>query len=840
MRWLVLALLGLAIALLLALPMSQPTLGAESQSLPVPARVDVTEGDRWFQMGIDQYQAHDFEQAIASWQQALEIYQQISHTAQIQATVSNLGAVSLALGNYAEAVTWLEIALDYARQEENSLAQARTLGNLVIAHRSLGHYDRAIAVSQAALQIMRDLGNRSGEEQVLSNLGNVYERIGDYDRAIATYQQGLTLARALGDRQAEGIILSNLGGVYAAQGDHDRAIATYLSSLAIAQSIHDVAGEAHTRLNLGSAYFITHQDALALDYYQQSLSLAQALGDRPLESRVLNALGMAMAAVADYERAIVYQERSVAIARVVSDVKELAAGLNNLGHSLFDAGRLPEAEAHLREAIALWDQLRDNNRMNDLYAISVFDTQVFSYNLLQQVLVEQGKIGEALEISEQGRSRAMSAILADRQTQEGDRSLDVGGAESTLFTLGDIRRTAQTHKATIVEYSIIPDDSFRFQGKQRGREQELFIWVIQPTGELSFHRVDLSSLWSERYPTLANLVEFARQRLGARSEAAPSPTNAAPNTRFIAAQLRQLHALLIEPIADDLPTDPSDRIVIIPHESLFLVPFAALQDSDGRYVLEQHTLLTAPSIQVLALASDSSHLSDQSPPWSVDHPASSLVVGNPTMPMVRSPRSEPYQLAPLPGSEQEAIAIAAFLNTQPLIGEAATASAVLERLPQARLIHLATHGLLSYVEYDAPSSSLDPLASVSTSLRSPGAIALAPSDDHNGLLTAEDIRQQRLNADLVVLSACDTGRGQITGDGVVGLSRSFLVAGAETLVVTLWAVPDAATAFLMTEFYQHLQHGFDKPTALRLAMLASLDNYQQPLEWGAFTLIGAP
>lgn len=838
MRRLMLALLGLAIALLLALPMSQPTLGAESQSLPVPARVDGTEGDRLFQMGIDQYQANDFEQAIASWQQALEIYQQISHTAQIQATASNLGAVSLTLGRYTEAVTWLEIALDYARQEEHSLAQARTLGNLVIAHRSLGHYDRAIAVSQEALQIMRDLGNLAGEEQVLSNLGNVYERIGDYDRAIATYQQGLTLARALGDRQAEGIILSNLGGVYAAQGDHDQAIATYLSSLAIAQSIHDVAGEAHTRLNLGSAYFITHQDALALDYYQQSLSLAQALGDRPLESRVLNALGMAMAAVADYEHAIAYQERSVAIARLVSDVKELAAGLNNLGHSLFDAGRLPEAEMHLREAIALWDQLRDNNRENDLYAISVFDTQVFSYNLLQQVLVEQGKIGAALEISEQGRSRAMSAILADRQTQDGDRPLEVGVAESTSFTLDDIRQTAETHQATIVEYSIIPDDSFRFQGKQRGREQELFIWVIQPSGELSFHRVDLSSLWSERYPSLANLVEFARQRLGARSEAAPSPMQA-PETRFIAAQLRQLHALLIEPIADDLPTDPSDRVVIIPHESLFLVPFAALQDSDGRYVLEQHTLLTAPSIQVLALASDPSRLSHQSTPWSFDRPADSLVVGNPTMPMVRSPNSEPYQLAPLPGSEQEAIAIAAFLNTQPLIGEAATVSAVLERLPQARLIHLATHGLLSYVEYDAPSSR-DSLASVSTSLLSPGAIALTPSDDHNGLLTAEDIRQQHLNADLVVLSACDTGRGQITGDGVVGLSRSFLVAGAETLVVTLWAVPDASTAFLMTEFYQHLQHGLDKPTALRLAMLASLDNDQQPLDWGAFTLIGAP
>ena len=110
----------------------------------------------------------------------------------------------------------------------------------------------------------------------------------------------------------------------------------------------------------------------------------------------------------------------------------------------------------------------------------------------------------------------------------------------------------------------------------------------------------------------------------------------------------------------------------------------------------------------------------------------------------------------------------------------------------------------------------------------------------NGLLTAEEILNLKLNADLVVLSACDTGRGRITGDGVIGLSRSLISAGVPSVVVSLWAVCDNSTSFLMTEFYKNLQQKLDKATALRLAMLTTRQQkkYQKPLHWAAFTLIG--
>lgn len=189
------------------------------------------------------------------------------------------------------------------------------------------------------------------------------------------------------------------------------------------------------------------------------------------------------------------------------------------------------------------------------------------------------------------------------------------------------------------------------------------------------------------------------------------------------------------------------------------------------------------------------------------------------MPKIGEP---PEQLSSLPGAEQEAKEIAALLKVQPLIGKDATKKAILPKLPQAKIIHLATHGLLDDIQ----------------GLGVPGAIALAPSGNDEGLLTASELLDLQLNAELVILSACDTGRGRLTGDGVIGLSRSLIAAGVPSVIVSLWSVPDAPTASLMTEFYRNLQQNPDKAQALRKAMLTILKKHPNPRDWAAFTLIG--
>ena len=189
----------------------------------------------------------------------------------------------------------------------------------------------------------------------------------------------------------------------------------------------------------------------------------------------------------------------------------------------------------------------------------------------------------------------------------------------------------------------------------------------------------------------------------------------------------------------------------------------------------------------------------------------------------------PQQLQELPGAQKEASAIAPLLRTQPLIGNQAPKSAVLQRLPSAHIVHFATHGILDDVQGFNSSIALAPNPSVQGKKVNQG---------DNGLLTASEILDLKLNAELVVLSACDTGRGRITGDGVIGLSRSLISAGTPSIVVSLWSISDDSTAFLMTQFYQNLLQNLDKATALRNAMLATKQKYGSPSQWAAFTLIG--
>jgi len=191
-----------------------------------------------------------------------------------------------------------------------------------------------------------------------------------------------------------------------------------------------------------------------------------------------------------------------------------------------------------------------------------------------------------------------------------------------------------------------------------------------------------------------------------------------------------------------------------------------------------------------------------------------LVVGNPTM---------PANLTPLEGAEAEAKEVARWLETQPLIGDAATEAIVRQDLTNSRIVHLATHG--TFDERDGSQS----------------AIALAPSGEQDGWLTSREVLNLDLNAEMVVLSACSTGRGRITGDGVVGLSRSLVASGAASVVVSLWDVNDAATELLMSSFYETWsQAGVDKAQALRSAMLTTKAAFPSPYFWSAFLLIGEP
>ena len=739
-----------------------------------------------------------YQQAIDLFEQVLPIAQEIGDKAGEGRALGGLGSAYSSLGQYKQAIDFFERRLTIARNIGDRIGEGGTLGNLGIAYNRISQYQQAIELLEQSLFITQDIGNRSGEGIVLGNLGDIYNSLGQYQQAIDILNQSLAIAQEIDGRVLEGRTLGSLGNAYRNLGEYSQAIELYEQILDIAKEVGDRAGEGRALGNLAITYRNLGEYQQAIELYEQHLAIAQEIGDRAAEGAALGNLGITYATLGQHRRAIDLFEQDLLIAREIGNRASEGATLNNLGGTLYDTENLDQAEENLFVAVDILESIRSGGLPED-QRISLVDTQREAFQSLQRTLIAQDKISEALEVAERARASVFREELGKRLDPE-------AVAQDVLpVSINQIQQIAREKDATLVEYSIVLDEA-------------LYIWIVQPTGKIAFQQISLQ----EQDVDLLNSVELARESMGVyRSivawEQTGEPTYS-NDSQQANQQLRQLHQLLIDPIVDLLPDTPDKSIILIPQDELFLVPFAALQDAEGTYLIDRHTILTAPSIATLGNTQELQQRVQQA------DTQKNLVIGNPEMPTLSIALGEPpIRLESLPGAEQEAVGIAALLNTEPLLGSHATKFSVVQQMPDARIIHLATHGILDEIQ------GLN------------GGVILAADgtgEFNDGLLTAAEIAQMDLNAELVVLSACNTGQGRITGDGVVGLSRSLILAGVPSVVVSLWAVPDAPTGELMMEFYRQLEQTGNKAQALRQAMLTIREQYPDPIAWAGFTLIG--
>lgn len=785
------------------------------------------EAERLLNQGYERLQNGHSEQALPFLKQALILYREIGDRRGEGLTLHNMGGVYFRLGLYAHGLELFEQALAVRRELGDLVGVELILYNLGVIYYNLGEYSQAREFHQQALDISRELGDSDTAKMNLYMLGLIYDSLAQYNQALEMYRQALDINLEINEN-----IGTNIAAIYSRFGEYEKALESYQQSLTIYIQREDRQGQAAIIHNIGAVYAGLGQYSKALESYQQALAIEREIGDSPNKAKTLSSLGAIYEWLRDVPQALNYYQQALDIYRKLSDRRGEGESLNNIGAVHLKSGNAVEATNLLHNAIEVWESLRFS--LKDTTQVSLFEKQAHTYRLLQQALVVQAQTQEALEIAERGRTRTFVELLLKRLSPETEASSRI-----PYPTIEEIKQIAHSQKSTIVEYSIIYDSV---------KGAELYIWVIKPTGEVIFYSIDIN-VPPQQNISLTNLVPRVRQSMGVRGNEvafkagdrihfkddtansepweiisvdaqngtlrvrlpsfAPGAAIPRPITEvedFGQTSLQQLHQILIEPIADLLPKNPSDRIIFIPQGELFLVPFAALQDKEGKYLIEKHTILTAPSIQVLDLTRKQRQRVANSTAKNV------LVVGNP------SPMPKPF--APLEYAAPEAKAIANLLNTNPIIGTEATESAIVAQMPNARIVHLATHG------------QFDDIRGLGS------AIALAPSGKDDGLLTAEEILNLKLNAELVVLSACDTGRGRLTGDGVIGLSRSLISAGVPSVIVSLWKVPDNTTSGLMVEFYRQLDNNPDKAQALRQAMLTTMKQHPNPRDWAAFTLIG--
>lgn len=737
--------------------------------------------------------------------------------------LSQEGTLKLFLNQPRQAVDLLNRARQLQRQKGPSAAEFETLASLNLAHVFwLNEPQQALGLAQQQLLLARKLNKPSLTTRALNAIAFIQGRLGNYSEAESALIEAIETIQ--GSRGPEALFplnesLSFLGQVYLARGESDKAVAVFSKLLQSEESNHDITNS-----------YRTGDISLSLALRQKGdLSRAESVLRQSVEWRLESGSidGLVRQAVGSQLEQIRSQFGDLS-PKIRQDIeRQLREFQERFGEGVV----IPETKTPGGDEFGI-----DTHNVTESVEAGLY----VACDRLIEVLIAQSKFEEALVETDRCRSRALVERMAGRVGAV-DSGRPIVTANVAPLSIAQLKQVARDRQATIVSYWL-NSDSQPFQVSER--DKEVFIWSIQPSGAVTFQRNSISAAFEQALRPAGAANELSRNfemlLLETRSDLGISARGLGVQkiSSRSSDKLSRLYRLLIEPVASTLPQNPEALTIVIPHRSLHAVPFAALKDAQGNHVIDKHTVITAPSIQALIYTQRRAQQIRQ-----LQSTGDAIVVGNPTMPPYGEP---PRPLDPLPGAQIEAQEVASLLGVPALIGSSATESVVASQLADAPLIHLATHGLLDTLTAPIPQLKLIGLVNFAPDTpagkiyRSPGLIALTPSQGKDGYLDSIEISRLGLDASLVVLSACNTSRGLSIGEGVIGLQRSFFAAGVPTVIGSLWYVPDAPTAKLMVEFYRNLDRGLSKAQALRQAMLAIKSTDPQPRSWAGFQLAGEP
>lgn len=798
-----------------------------------------------------------YDEAIEDFEEAVAILEGLEETRgrSLAAAYINLGNTYWSRGDYDEALAFYTKALplQVAVLGDEHPYTGTVFYNLAILHSAKGDHDACIASAERALDILLPaLGERHPQiVQVYSLLGSTLTDRGDPDEALPVLEKALAIQLSLpesGNRDSA-VIYTALADAYRALGDHARAAAHYRSALAVGVPIY---GDRHPHvaqdhLALGELHLEMGDEDQALRFFAAAIAAndPRASGtdldlDPPLETAfeervlLLALQGSARARASRWAKradrgdleaaALAYEHASQLVDR-------MRVGYRAEGSKLFLAASA--AEIH-DEAI------RTELELHRLTGEERHLERAFGYS-------EKSKAGVLRDALNEAEARAFAGLPAELLDEERRLRQDLAAAERRLVeaqTEGGadeerLRARRDGHFALKRdydhlrdrferEYSDYYDLKYRFEtaspAEIRERvldgptllveyflgEERVAIFTIAPEG------LEVTSVARD---DLEGEVQRLRDAIGARDRAA------------FARSARALYGRLLAPVEDRLE---GMSLVIVPDGVLSTVPFEALLEGDGGagapapFVLRDHAVSYAYSATLLLQGLDRRRESTRD----------ELVAFAPAVGEAGVAGDE--GLGPLPASRQEVTEVRRLFaqraglfggwlsgRARVHLGPDATEARLKEgELERYRYVHLATHGIV-----DEEHPGLSRLL-----------LRTREGSEEDGVLYLGEVYNLRLNADLVVLSACDTGLGRIArGEGIIGLTRGFLYAGARSLLVSLWPVSDTATAELMVAFYEELLAGRGKAAALRQAKLRTMarnPEYAAPYYWSSLVLVG--
>ncbi|MDQ3665819.1 MAG: CHAT domain-containing tetratricopeptide repeat protein [Acidobacteriota bacterium] len=804
------------------------------------------------------------KEAFNFYNQALALWQATNDRRGEAVTLTAIGRLYSRIGESQEALNFFERAMPLIRSVGNPVEEARVLTGMAYVYGRVGQEQRAIDLYERALSLFRAVNYRGGEASTLYSAGRVYYFLGDKQKALEYHRLALETCRLIGDQRLEIIVLKEIGRLYNSRGDKTGALKNYLLARAFAHAQKDLREETDTLNLMGRVYEDQGRKQMGLECYKRALSLSRDAEYRFGET----------------------------------------ATLYNIARAERERGDLSAARAQIEAALRVVESLRTKVASQDLRA-SYFASVRQLYELYIDLLMElhgkypaEGYDAAAFEASESARARSLLETLAAARvgvrekadpellarertlrkelTEKTERRMRLpatgqAGAEANALAkeigelttqyqevsvrvrVASLEHTEQSQPRSLllreIRERVLDDDTLLLEFSLG--EERSYLWLVAKD---SIHSYELParSQVEEAANHLRSLLVAPAPVQGETFDERQARAKAAEGQYWQKAAA--LSEMLLAPAAESLGTK---RLLIVADGSLQYIPFNALpipgRSGEPTPLMVEHEITSQPSASALATLRGEASRRPQpakavavfaDPVFEADDER--LARGHVELVAMAQTRDTEMRQAlrdisatsgdgtipRLLASREEAEAIIGVIpggdNLRAVGFDADKTAATSSELRHYRIIHFATHGVL-----DSEHPELSGLL-----------LSRFDSAGHakEGFLRLDDIYNLNLQADLVVLSACNTALGKdVRGEGLVGLVRGFMNAGTSRVVASLWKVDDDATAELMRHFYREmLQEQRSPAAALRAAQVAMWRQrrWHAPYFWAAFVLQG--
>ena len=752
----------------------------------------------------------EYVRAKEHYEKAIAIAEKIGDRETEPTCYGDLARIFKSLGEYVSAKEQYEKAIAIAEKIGDRETEAKCYANLGIIFHFLGEDVKAIEHCEKGLAIEEKIGNKGEEARSYLNLGVISSSLGEYVKAKEYYEETLAIVEKNGDRRLEATCYADLGEILTSIGKYVKAKQHFVKALAIAEKIGDRRIEARVYGSLGNLVKSLGEFFKAKEHYEIAAAIAEKIGDREIEARSYVNLARTVYYLDEHAKAKEFLEKALVLLRKYGNSEDETFCYFLLSVLMFLEGNMSEFKSNAFVSMEKIEAIR-RLQVNDKFKISYFDRMFNEYQILGPVLFDANFPHEALYAEEYRRARALTDLMAARYSVENEIPVS---PQTWDYIESIVKKECNCDCLYISYYKpsinlwVVKADNPLISRQIKVKDVNGSVIEVADLLSRAIYR-EVLCLAPEQcedrswFPSNAYREQGCERLTGEEDEVENQPLELTPAC---------LYKMIIAPVADSLD---KPEVIIVPDRHLYKVPFAALEDKDGKCLSETFRIRIVPSLTTLKLIQDS--------PADYHSQSGALIVGDPHVGEV-SYNGILQRVSRLPFANKEAEIIGKLFGTQPLLGKQATKQAVLQNIHSVSLIHFACHGNAERGEI---------------LLAPPPLSDRKPPQEEDYLLTMENISKVQLRAKLVVLSCCHSAKGQIGAEGVVGIARAFLGSGARSVLAALWAIEDKATEQFMSRFYENLVRGESASESLQQAMKWMRENgFSKVSQWAPFMLIG--